>query len=119
MKNLPLYKGGTCKNRDYTISFNGNLKNLEFTTFEEFCNRADEILYTYMRYKKDINLIGYKKYIYEHKFCDNEALDNAAKDKCFEWILSLEYEHIPKNDLYTMLGLINKEKNKWNMNSKK
>ena len=112
MKNLPYYKGGTCKKVEYNISFSGNLKKLKFETFEDFCERADEILYTYTKYKNQINFMAYKTYIYKHKFCDNETLDNALKDKCFEWIMSIDYEPLEKNVLYGMLGKMKKEKKK-------
>ena len=108
MKNLPYYKGGTCEKPKSHLSFNGHLKELKFSTFEDFCNRADKIIYTYMKYKKDIDLKAYKEYIYSKKLCSNERLDNAMKDKCFEWIISYEYEDITLNDLYALLGLYKK-----------
>jgi hypothetical protein len=81
---------------------------LQFTDFEDFVNRADEIIYTYMKYKNEIDLMAYKDYIYSKKLNDNPAWDNAIKDKCFEWIISYEYEDITINDLYSLLGVIKK-----------
>ena len=55
-------------------------------------------------------MIEYKNYIYyQHKFSNNDRVDLAAKDKCFEWIMSYEYEKLSKNDLYSLLGKIRKE----------
>ena len=110
MKNLPYFRGGTCEEQEIELSFNGSLKALEFSTFEEFCNNADEILYTYTKHKKVINLKEYKKYIYSKKLCDDPKMDNAMKEKCFEWILSFEYDDISKNDLYSLLGKYKKGK---------
>lgn len=104
MKNLPYFKGGTCKKAKTHISFIGNLKALKFDTFEEFCNNADRILYTYTKYKKQINLVAYKDYIYSKTLSQNYNLDIVMKEKCFEWILSLEYDDMQKNDLYALLG---------------
>ena len=118
MKNLPYLKGGTCEKEKNTLSFSGNLKPLQFETFEEFCERADEILYVYTRYKKQIKLVEYKEYIYSKKLHENKKLDNAMKDKCFEWIMSLDYDDISINDLYSLLGLYRKGK-KWDTNLKK
>ena len=108
MKNLPYLKGGTCEKRENHISFRGELKKLMFIDFEEFCNRADEILYTYTKYKKDISLIAYKEYIYSKILSQDKKMDNAMKEKCFEWILSSEYEQISTNDLYSLLGMAKK-----------
>lgn len=108
MKNLPYFKGGTCENKEYSLSLNGNLKELEFDTFEDFVNRADEILYVYTKYKVDRH--SYKKYIYSKKLSDNETMNNSLKDKCYEWIMSNEFEDISKNDLYSLLGMIKKGK---------
>ena len=108
MKNLPYFKGGTCEKQKNKLLFKGNLKELEFTDFEDFCNRAVAILNTYKKYKVDRH--SYKEYIYSKNF--NTNLDSAIKDKCFEWILSSEYEKISKNDLYSLLGLVKKGKNK-------
>lgn len=109
MKNLPYYKGGTCEKQENHLSFKGNLKELEFSTFEDFCKRADKILYIYTKYKKQINLKEYKKYIYS-KTLDNEyRMSEAMKDKCFEWIISLDYDTINKNDLYSLLGKAKKK----------
>lgn len=113
MKNLPYYKGGAYEIIKNNLSFTGNLKVLEFETFEDFCNRADEILYTFNKYNVDLKL--YKKYIYEHKLNEDEKLDISMKDKCFEWIISYEYDEISKNDLYSLLGMAKRGK-KWNMN---
>lgn len=110
MKNLPYYKGGTRQKQEYHLLFNGNLKELEFDTFEEFCKRANKILYTYTKYKKEINFVAYKQYIYNKKLNINTKLDNAMKDKCIEWLLSLEYEDISINDLYSLLGMAKKGK---------
>lgn len=104
MKNLPYYKGGTCEKQINGLSFKGNLKALQFETFEEFCNRAEEILYYYTKYKTEINLIAYKKYIYSKKLSNDFKMDNAMKDKCYEWILSLDYDIVQINDLYSLLG---------------
>ena len=110
MKNLPYLKGGTCEKRENHISFRGELKKLMFIDFEDFCNRADIILYTYTKFKKDINLIAYKEYIYSKTLSNNQKMDNAMKEKCFEWILSLDYDFISLNDLYSLLGKEKKEK---------
>lgn len=104
MKNLPYFKGGTCKNQEIHISFKGILKELEFVDFEDFCNKADKILYIYTKYKNEINLVAYKNYIYSKKFSNDMRLDNAMKEKCFEWVISIDYENISKNDLYSLLG---------------
>ncbi len=112
MLNLPYYKGGTCKKTEIHLSFKGNLKELEFISFEDFCNRADKILCTYIRNKKDIPLLEYKKYIYDKKLNDDEKLNEAMKDKCFEWIMSSEYDEISMNDLYSLLGMEKKGKHK-------
>ena len=103
-----LTKGGTCEKRKKIISFKGNLKTLQFNTFEEFCSNADKILYTYTKYRKEINLMAYKEYIYSRNLDENEQLNNAMRDKCFEWIISLEYDNISKNDLYSLLDLSKK-----------
>ena len=110
MKNLPYYKGGTCKKPKNKLSFKGNLKQLEFNTFEEFCNRADEILNTYIKNESIINKHEYKEYIYSKKLDQDEKIDNAMKDKCFEWIMSYEYDEIRLNDLYSLLGKAKKGK---------
>lgn len=110
MKNLPYHKGGSCEKQKIELSFSGNLKELEFDTFEDFCKRANEILYVYTKYKKQIKLIEYKTYIYNKTLSQNKQLDNAMKDKCFEWIISLDYDEITINDLYSLLGLEKKGK---------
>lgn len=107
MKNSP-YWGGTRQKQEYKLSFNGNLKELKFTDFEDFCNRADIIRYTYIKYRKLICLNAYKEYIYSKDFHTN--IDEALKDKCFEWILSYEYDKVSKNDLYSLLGMIKRGK---------
>lgn len=110
MKNLPYYKGGTCERQEYHLSFKGNLKELEFNDFEDFCKRANKILSTFMKYENEISLTSYKKYIYNKKLNENPKLNEALKDKCFEWILSSEYDDISMNDLYSLLGMIKKGK---------
>lgn len=111
MKNLPYFnEGGTCKIAKNKLSFLGHLKALEFDTFEDFCTRAEEILYTYTKYQKEIDLIEYKKYIYSKQLHKSENINNAMKDKCFEWILSNEYQDTSINDLYSLLGLSKKGK---------
>lgn len=112
MKNLPYFGGGACKKQEIHLSFKGNLKELEFVSFEDFCKRADKILLTYIKYKNEIPLIGYKQYIYNKKLNENEKLNEAMKDKCFEWIMSSEYDEISMNDLYSLLGMEKKGKNK-------
>lgn len=104
-------KGGSCKEKGNSLSFMGISKKLQFETFEEFCSRADEILEEFIEAtnKKQLRLLDYKNYIYKHKFCNNESLNLAAKDKCFEWIMSYEYDKLSKNDLYSLLGKIRKE----------
>lgn len=110
MKNLPYFKGGTCEKPKYRLSFRGSLKQLEFKTYEEFCNRADIILNTYIKNKNQINIHAYKEYIYSKTLSDDKRLDNAMKDKCFEWIMSYEYEILKNNDLYSLLGKAKKGK---------
>ena len=104
-------RGGYCKEQENSLSFMGLNKKLQFETFEEFCSRADEILheFTMAMYKNQFKLLDYKNYIYKHKFSNNDRVDLAAKDKCFEWIMSYEYEKLSKNDLYSLLGKIRKE----------
>lgn len=108
MKNLPYYKGGTRQKQKFHLSFKGNLKELEFTDYEDFCNRADEILKAYTKCKNTLIRKAYKEYIYSKQF--NTNLEDALKDKCYEWILSGEYEKVSKNDLYSLLGMIKKGK---------
>lgn len=106
-------KGGTCKNIESSLSFKGLNKKLQFETYEEFCNRADEILdiFRILIHDPRFSMVEYKNYIYyQHKFCESFMNDLAAKDKCFEWLMSYEYEYISKNDLYAMLGKIREEK---------
>jgi hypothetical protein len=109
MKNNP--GGGSCKEQENSLSFMGISKKLQFETFEEFCNRADELLEEYKLELIDdkINMLNYKRYIYSRKFCNNESLNLTAIEKCFEWIMSYEYEKLNKNDLYSLLGKIRKE----------
>ena len=104
-------RGGYCKCNENSLSFIGLNERLQFETFEEFCNRADEILEIFKTLMKDsrFKMLEYKNYIYEHKFCDNFNYDLAAKEKCFEWLMSYEYEEVSKNDLYSILGRIRKE----------
>jgi len=86
---------------------------LEFDDFGDFCNRADKILESFKERvkKEEISISDYKRYIYEeHKFCDNELMDMTAKDKCWQWIMSYEYEPMDKNDLFCVLGNIRKDK---------
>lgn len=104
MKNLPYFKGGTCTKQKNRLSFKGSLEQLEFETFEEFCNKADIILNTYIRNKDKIDIHAYKEYIYSKTLDSDKRLDNAMKDKCFEWIMSYEYEVLRNNDLYSLLG---------------
>lgn len=99
MKNLPYYKGGTCKKEINNLSFKGNLKELQFTTYEDFCKRADIILYTYLR--NNVDSKAYKEYIYSRTLNENEILDRAMKDKCYEWL----FDNISTNDLYSLLGM--------------
>ena len=110
MKNLPYFKGGTRQKQEYRLSFKGNLKELEFSDFEDFCNRAETILYIYTKYKVDRH--SYKEYIYGKKLHENKKIDNSLKDKCFEWIMSSEYDEVSMNDLYSLLGMIKKGKRK-------
>ena len=108
MKNQPC-RGGYCETSKNRLSFKGRLNALEFDTFEDFCSRCDEIIYVFEKYKNEIDLSEYKAYIYKHKFCNNEQLNNAICDKCFEWIISYDYEPLAKNTLYALLGLKRKE----------
>ena len=86
---------------------------LKFETFKEFCDRADEILSSF-KTAIDYHLLSikeYKNYIYNnHKFCDNEERDMLVKDKCWLWLMSYKYEPMLKNDLYSTLGWIGKDK---------
>ena len=86
---------------------------LLFKTFEEFCNRADEILQAFkiaVMYPT-FSINEYKNYIYKgHRFSDNIERDMLAKDKCFEWVMSYKYESMNRNDLYSVLGWIGKDK---------
>lgn len=89
------------------------IEKLKFETFTEFCDRADEILDAFKvaiiipTFKKSV----YKDYIYNnHHFSDNAERDMLAKDKCWMWVLSCEYEKMDKNDLYCTLGQLKKGK---------
>lgn len=104
MKNLPYFRGGTCEKQKNHISFSNELKGLQFNNFEEFCNKAEIILNIYIKNKNKINIHEYKNYIYSKKLSNNPKLDIAMKDKCFEWIMSYEYDEIRINDLYSLLG---------------
>ena len=82
-----------------------------FDSFEEFYNRADEILETFKVLLENprFNWKEYKNYIYyQHRFCEDYSIDMQAKDKCFEWIMSYQYEYVSKNDLKSVLGQIRK-----------
>lgn len=85
---------------------------LRFKTFTEFCERADEILEAFKTAIecKMFREIDYKKYIYSHKFSDNEIRNNNVKEKCWEWMMSYKYESMSKNDLYSILGQLKKGK---------
>lgn len=48
-----------------------------------------------------------KEYIYqEHTFCDKEQLDQAMKDKIWEYLMSYKYEKVDINDLKAIRGQI-------------
>lgn len=84
---------------------------LKFKTFTEFCSRADELLSLFKNEieNNNLKLCMYREYIYnEHKFSDNNERDQLAKDKCWSWMLSYEYEPMAKNDLYSTLGQLRK-----------
>lgn len=86
-------------------------KELLFETFEDFCNRAEEILKAFKQVVllPSFSFSKYKNYIYnEHKFSDSETLDLLAKDKCWIWLMSYKYEKVNINDLYCTLGTIKK-----------
>ena len=104
--------GGYCKKEQNKLSFIGTLQQrLIFDSFEEFYNRADEILETFKVLLENprFNWKEYKNYIYyQHRFCEDYSIDMQAKDKCFEWIMSYEYEYVSKNDLKSVLGQIRK-----------
>lgn len=104
--------GGYCKKEQNKLSFIGTLQQrLIFDSFEEFYNRADEILETFKVLLENprFNWKEYKNYIYyQHRFCEDFNIDMQAKDKCFEWIMSYEYEYVSKNDLKSVLGQIRK-----------
>lgn len=86
---------------------------LKFETFGEFCRRADEILEYFkiaMMYPT-FSMLEYKNYIYkQHKFSNNKERDIGAKDKCWEWLMTYKYEDMNKNDLYSYLGQIRKDR---------
>ena len=84
---------------------------LQFKTFTEFYARADELLRKFAKAveSNNITLNEYRTYIYEeHYFSDNYERDQLAKDKCWMWLLSYEYEPMAKNDLYSVLGQLKK-----------
>ena len=84
---------------------------LKFETFEEFCNRAEEILYEFKKIVElpNFKLLIYKDYIYNHHtFSKIKRIDMLAKDKCWIWLMSYKYEKIDKNDLYCTLGAVRK-----------
>ena len=84
---------------------------LLFDTFEEFCERADEILKAFKKVvlMSSFSLHKYKEYIYnEHLFCYDKTIDQKAKDKCWVWLMSYKYEKVCKNDLYCVLGALKK-----------
>lgn len=86
------------------------IEKIKFQTFTEFCSRADEILYNFIILKKEgkISCSKYKEYIYNHNFSENEERDLLIKEKCWEWIMSYEYEPMEKNDLFSVLGQLKK-----------
>ena len=82
-----------------------------FETFTEFCDRADEILNAFKiaTMCPRFSIKEYKNYIYkQHKFSLNSERDMLAKDKCYEWLMSYQYEYMDKNDLYSVLGFLKK-----------
>ena len=84
---------------------------LKFDTFREFCDRADEILEEFSKNIDDtyFSFKVYKKYIYDHHFCDSEYRDLLVKDKIWEWLMSCKYEKMNKNDLYSLQSWIGKD----------
>lgn len=90
----------------------GRYSKLKFSTFGEFCERADEILNEFANSidNRDFNYKLYKNYIYnQHRFCESEYRDLLVKDKIWEWLMSYEYEPMNKNDLYSLSHWIGKD----------
>ena len=86
---------------------------LIFETFTEFCDRAYEILdaFKVMTMMPTFKITTYKNYIYnDHKFSNNSERDMLAKDKCWMWVMSYQYEKMDINDLYCTLGQLRKGK---------
>ncbi len=86
-------------------------QSLEFKTFREFCDRADEILEEFTKAMNDpsFNYKEYQNYIENHTFCKGEYRNNLVKDKIWEWLMSYKYEKMAKNDLYSLLGWVGKD----------
>ena len=86
-------------------------QSLEFKTFREFCDRADEILDEFTKAMNDpsFNYKEYQNYIENHTFCKGEYRNNLVKDKIWEWLMSYKYEKMAKNDLYSLLGWVGKD----------
>lgn len=84
---------------------------LEFKTFREFCDRADEILEEFTKAMDDpkFDFRKYRSYIENHTFTNSKYRDYLVKDKIWEWLMSYKYEKIPKNDLYSLLGWVGKD----------
>lgn len=84
---------------------------LQFETFREFCNRADEILEEFTKAMNDptFDYKEYQNYIENHTFCKGEYRNNLVKDKIWEWLMSYKYEPMNKNDLYSLLGWVGKD----------
>lgn len=84
---------------------------LQFETFREFCNRADEILEEFTKAMNDptFDYKEYQAYIESHTFCKGEYRNNLVKDKIWEWLMSYKYEKMAKNDLYSLLGWVGKD----------
>ena len=84
---------------------------LMFTTFREFCDRADEILEEFTKAMNDpsFDYKKYMQYIEQHTFCKGKYRDNLVKDKIWEWLMSYKYEPMRKNDLYSLLGWVGKK----------
>lgn len=83
---------------------------MKFETFTEFCQRAEEIREWFTKLYKinELKALKYKKYIYSHKFTNNAICNESCQNKAWEWCLSLIYEEVPLNDLYSTLGNIPK-----------
>ena len=83
------------------------INRIKFETFEEFCNRADDILNTFwfLVDNKIISIKEYKDYLYNHhSFSSSKERDATIKGKCWEWLMSFKYEPMNINDLYSLLG---------------